>query len=101
MQTNINTVPAPVLDGVATILKPYGVDIVALLNRQQDDAAPTVEPLKKKYLTRAENGIAASGAGRCGKRNEKARLRRQSWLMPGVAVCCMIVPVSTHGSNPA
>ena len=63
MQTNINTVPAPVLDGVATILKPYGVDIVALLNRQQDDAAPLVEPLKKKYLTRAE-AERYSGVGR-------------------------------------
>ena len=50
MSANITTVPADILNGVATILKPYGVDIVALLTEQ-------------KYLTTSE-AVQYCGVGR-------------------------------------
>lgn len=74
MSANITTVPSDILNGVATILKPYGVDIVALLNEQAKTEPPAVAPLSKKYLTTAEAvrycGVgrwALWSAARCGK----------------------------------
>lgn len=63
MNTNINTVPPDILNGVATILKPYGVDIVTLLNEQAKVEPPAVVPLSKKYLTTAE-AVRYCGVGR-------------------------------------
>ena len=45
------TVPEEILNGVASILKPYGVDIVAILAQQENNPPPIVETLRKKYLT--------------------------------------------------
>ena len=63
MSTNITTVPADILNGVATILKTYGVDIVALLTEQAKTEPPAVESLKKKYLTTSE-AVQYCGVGR-------------------------------------
>ena len=52
MTANVTTVPADILNGVASILKPYGVDIVAILAQQENNPSPPiVETLRKKYLT--------------------------------------------------
>ena len=52
MTANVTTVPADILNGVASILKPYGVDIVAILAQQENNPPPPiVETLRKKYLT--------------------------------------------------
>lgn len=63
MQSNISAIPTDILNGVATILKPYGVDIVAALKQQNDAPPPVVEALKKKYLTRTE-AVRYCGVGR-------------------------------------
>lgn len=49
MTANVTTVPADILNGVASILKPYGVDIVAILAQQENNPPPPiVETLRKK-----------------------------------------------------
>ncbi len=63
MQTGISAIPPSILDAAAALLKPYGVDIVAVLSRERDGGAPAVEPLRKKYLTSAEAELY-SGLGR-------------------------------------
>ncbi|WP_276741375.1 helix-turn-helix transcriptional regulator [Victivallis vadensis] len=56
------SIPAPILAAATAMLKPYGVDIVALLDEQQE-ATDTVQPLQKKYLTIKE-ARSYTGLGR-------------------------------------
>ena len=75
MTANVTTVPADILNGVASILKPYGVDIVAILAQQENNPPPPiVETLRKNTLPAMKPpAIAGYGAGRCGKRNAREK----------------------------
>lgn len=96
------SIPAPILAAATAMLKPYGVDIVALLDEQQE-ATDTVQPLQKKYLTIKE-ARSYTGLGRwtLWKAEKEGKSRRSSLFRAAVAAAyCMTAPVLIHGWNPA